>query len=126
MQIRNATTPNIHTTTKTTTKPTQNNLTYRNIKNCYLDKKRRLKQPLLNAESIRNIMTDSQPELDIRFNEELPEEDSISDNSTLQNVKTKATKCKHISPIKIIPDKLMVTLVSTKQVARKTLSSRTN
>ena len=47
------------------------------------DKKRGLKQPLLNAESKWNIETDSEPELDIRFNEEIPEEDSASDNSTL-------------------------------------------
>ena len=40
-----------------TNKPSQNNLTYRNIKNFYLDKKRGLKQPMLNAESIWNIAT---------------------------------------------------------------------
>ena len=55
---------------------------------------------MLNAESIWNIERDSERELDIRFNEELPEEDSASDNSTLQNVKKKAAKRKHISPIK--------------------------
>ena len=55
---------------------------------------------MLNAESIWNIETDSEPELDIRFNEELPEDDSASDNSTLQNVRKKAKKRKHISPIK--------------------------
>ena len=50
------------------TKSSQNNLTYNNKKNFYLDKKRGLKQPMLNAESIWNIETDSEPELDIRFN----------------------------------------------------------
>ena len=48
------------------TKPSENNLTYNNIKNFYLDKKRGLKQPMLNAESIWNIETEL--ELDIRFN----------------------------------------------------------
>ena len=34
-----------------TTKPSQNNMSYKNIKNFYLDKRRGLKQPMLNAES---------------------------------------------------------------------------
>ena len=115
-----------------TTKPSQNNLSYKNIKNFYLDKRRGLKQPMLNAESIWNIETDSEPELDIRFNEDTPDEDSASDNSTLQNVKKKAAKRKLTSPIKIIPDKLTLTFgdktttitKTKKQVARKTLSRR--
>ena len=92
-----------------TTKPSQNNLTYNDIKSFYLDKKRGLKQPMLNAESIWNFETDSEPELDIRFSEDIPDEDFASDNATLQNVKKKAVKRKHTSPIKIIPDKLMLT-----------------
>ena len=64
------------------TKPSHNNLSYKNIKNFYLDKKRGLKQPMLNAESIWNIETDSEPELDIRFNEDIPDDESASDNST--------------------------------------------
>ena len=64
---------------------------------------------MLNAESIWNFETDSEPELDIRFNEDIPDEDFASDNATLQNVKKKAVKRKHTSPIKIIPDKLMLT-----------------
>ena len=115
-----------------TTKPSQNNLTYKNIKNFNLDKRRGLKQPMLNAESIWNIETDSEPELDIRFNEDTPDEDSASDNSTPQNVKKKAVKRKHTSPIKIIPDKLTLTFgdktttitKTKKQVARKTLARR--
>ena len=109
-------------------------MSYKNIKNFYLDKNRDLKQPMLNAESIWNIETDSEPELDIRFNEDAPDEDSASDNSTLQNVKKKAVKRKHISPIKIIPDKLTLTFgdktttitktKTKKQVARKTPARR--
>ena len=79
-------------------------MTYRDIKNFYLDKKRGLKQPILNAESNWDIETDSEPELDIQFNEELPDGDSASDNATLQNVKKKATKRKNISLIKLTPD----------------------
>ena len=87
---------------------------------------------MLNAESIWNIETDSEPELDIRFNEDTPDENSASDNSTLQNVKKKAAKRKQTSPIKIIPDKLTLTfgdktttITKTKrQVARKTLARR--
>ena len=106
-------------------------MTYRNIKNFYLDQNRALKQPMLNAESIWIIETDLEPELNIRFNEGLPEEDLASNNSTLQK---KATKRKHILPIKKTPDKLMVTfgdktttITNTrKQVARKTFIRRTN
>ena len=114
------------------TKPSHNNLSYKNIKNFYLDKKRGLKQPMLNAESIWNIETDSEPELDIRFNEDIPDDESASDNSTLQNVKKKAAKRKHTSPVKITPDKLMITFGdktttinnTRKQIARKTLARR--
>ena len=89
---------------------------------------------MLNAESIWNIETDSEPELDIRFNEDIPDEDSASDNATLQNVMKKAVKRKHTSTIKIIPDKLMLTfgdktttITNTrKQVVRKTLARRSN
>ena len=117
-----------------TTKPSQNNLTYKDIKSFYLDKKRGLKQPMLTAESIWNIQTDSEPELDIRINEDIPDEDSASDNSTLQNVKKKAVKRKHTSPKQIKPDKLMITFGDKtktftnkrKQAARKTLARRTN
>ena len=52
---------------------------------------------MLNVESIWNIETDSEPELDIRFNEDLPEDDSASDISTLQNLKKKAAKQKKAS-----------------------------
>ena len=118
-----------------TTKPSsQNNMSYKIIKIFYLDKKRGLKQPMLKAESIWNIETDSEPELDIRSNEDVPDEDSASDNSTLLNVKKKAVKRKYTSPIKIIPDKLMLTfgdktttITNTrKQVARKTLARRSH
>ena len=114
------------------TKPSHKNLSYKNIKNFYLDKKRGLKQPMLNAESIWNVETDSEPELDIRFHEDNPDEESASDNATLQNVKKKAVKRKHTSPTKITPDKLMITFGDKtttitnkrKQVARKTLARR--
>ena len=61
-------------------------LSYREIIFFYLDRKRGLKQPKLNAEPIWNIKTNSESELDIRFNNEQPDEDSASDNSILQNV----------------------------------------
>ena len=64
---------------------------------------------MLNGESIWNIETDSEPELDIRFNDAQPDEDSASDISTLQNVRKMATEEKNISPRKIISDKLMIT-----------------
>ena len=87
---------------------------------------------MLNAESIWIIETDSEPELDIRFNEDIPDEDFASDNATLQNVKKKAVKRKHTSPIKFIPDQQMLTfgvkrttITNTrKQVARKTIARR--
>ena len=116
-----------------TTKTSSHNLSNWEIK-FFLDKKRGLKQPMLNAESIWNIETDSEPELDIWFNNEHPDEGSASDNSTLQNDTKKATKHKKSSPIKITPDKLMMTfgdktttiITNTKkQVARKTHARRT-
>ena len=87
---------------------------------------------MLNAGSIWNIETDSEPELDIRFNEDIPDDDSASDNSTLQNIKKKTAKRKHTSPIKITPDKLIITFGektttinnTRRQVARKTLARR--
>ena len=114
------------------TKPSHKNLSYKEIKNFYLDKKRGLQQPMLNAASIWNVETDSEPELDIRFQENTQDEESASDDATLQNVKRRAAKRKHTSPIKITPDKLMITfgdktttITNTKkQVARKTLARR--
>ena len=114
-----------------TTQTSSRNLSYNNIKNFYLDKKRGLKQPMLKPDTIWNLESDSEPELDIQILQPNNEDDS-SDQSTLQNVKRKAIKRKNISPIKIIPDKLMVTfgdktttITNTrKQIARKTLARR--
>ena len=64
---------------------------------------------MLNPASIWNVETDSEPELDIRFHEDMQEEESASDDATLQNVKKRAAERKHTSPIKITPDKLMIT-----------------
>ena len=60
---------------------------------------------MLNAETIWNLESDSEPDLDIQFQQAI----DSSDQSTLQNLQKKAIKPKNISPIKIIPDKLMVT-----------------
>ena len=70
-------------TTQTSTK----NLSYKGITNFYLDKKRGLKQPMLNAETIWNLESDSEPELDIQFQQAIDKDDS-SDQSTLQNLQT--------------------------------------
>ena len=86
---------------------------------------------MLKADTIWNLESDSEPELDIQLHPPIEEEES-SDQSTLQNVKRKAIKRKNISPIKKIPDKLMLTfgdktttITNTrKQVARKTLARR--
>ena len=86
---------------------------------------------MLNAETIWNLKSDSDPDLDIQFQPAIDEEDS-SDQSTLQNVQKNAIKRKNISPIKIIPDKLIVTFGdktttitnARKQVARKTLARK--
>ena len=51
---------------------------------------------MLNAESIWNLESDLDQELDIRFQEGLSENYS-SDHSTLHNQKKKATKNKKIS-----------------------------
>ena len=57
-----------------------------------------------NAETIWNLESNSEPDLDIQLQQARDEEDS-SDQSTLQNIKKKAIKRKNLSPIKIIPDK---------------------
>ena len=69
------------------------NLPYKGITNCYLDKMRGLKQPMLYAETIWNLQSDSEPELDIQFQQAINKDDS-SDQSTLQNLKTRAIKRK--------------------------------
>ena len=120
-------TPISNITTQTSTK----NLSHNDITKFYLDKKRGLKQPMLKADTIWNLESDSEPELDIQLHPPIEEEES-SDQSTLQNVKRKAINRKNTSPIKIIPDKLMLTfgdktttITNTrKQVARKTLARR--
>ena len=63
---------------------------------------------MLKADTICNLESDSEPEVDIQFQQPIDEEDS-SDQSTLQNIKKKAIKRKNISPINIKPDKLMIT-----------------
>ena len=86
---------------------------------------------MLKADTIWNLESDSEPQLDIQFQSTIDEDDS-SDQSTLHNVKKKAIKRKNISPIKIIPDKLMITfgdkttsIINTrKQIARKTLARK--
>ena len=82
-----------------TTQPSTKNLSYKDITKFYLDKKRGLKQPMLNAETIWNLESDSEPHLDIQFQQAIDEEDS-SDQSTLQNVQKKAIKRKNISQSK--------------------------
>ena len=72
-------------------------LSYKGITDFYSDKKKGLKQPMLNAETIGNLESDSQPDLDIQFQQAIDEEDS-SDQSTLQNIKKKAIKRKNTSP----------------------------
>ena len=59
-------------------------LSYKGITNFYLDKKRGLKQPMLNAETFWNRELDSEPNLDIQIQKAIDEDDS-SDQSTLQN-----------------------------------------
>ena len=111
-----------------TTKSSTNNLPYKNIKSFYLDKKRVLKQAMLNSKSIWKLELDSKPQLDIRFQDEEPGEESASTQSTLQNLRTKSMKRNTISPTEITPYKLMVTFgdktttITTRkrQVARKT------
>ena len=87
---------------------------------------------MLNAETIWNLKSDSDADFDIQFQQATDKEDS-SDQSTLQNLQKKAIQRKSISPIKIIPDKLMVTfgdktttITNTrKQVAQKILARKT-
>ena len=86
---------------------------------------------MLKADTIWNLESDSEPQLDIQFQSSIDEDDS-SDQSTLHNIKKKAIKRKNISPIKKIPNKLMITfgdkttsITNTrKQIARKTLARK--
>ena len=114
-----------------TSRTSPKNLSYNEITKFHLDKRRGQKQPMLKADTIWNLESDSEPQLDIQFQSTIDEDDS-SDQSTLHNVKKKAIKRKKISPIKIIPDKLMITfgdkttsITNTrKQIARKTLARK--
>ena len=58
-----------------------------------IDKRRGLKQPMLKADTIWNLESDSEPQLDIQFQPTIEGDDS-SDQSTLQNIKKKAIKQK--------------------------------
>ena len=91
-----------------TSRTSPKNLSYNEITKYHLDKRRGLKQPMLKSDTIWNLESDSEPQLDIQFQPSIEEDDS-SDQSTLQNIKKKATKRKNTSPIKITPDKLMIT-----------------
>ena len=86
---------------------------------------------MLKADPVWNLESDSEPKLDMQFQQAIDEEDS-SDQLTLQNVKKKAIKRKNTSPIKIIPHNWMTTIGdkttsitnTRKQVARKTLARK--
>ena len=114
-----------------TSRTSPKNLSYNEITKFHLDKRRGLKQPMLKADTIWNLESDSEPHLDIQFQPTIEGDDS-SDQSTLQNIKKKAIKRKNTSPIKITPDKLMITfgdkttsITNTrKQIARKTLARK--
>ena len=114
-----------------TSKTSPKNLSYNEITKFHLDKRRGLKQPMLKADTIWNLESDSEPQLDIQFQPTIEGDDS-PDQSTLQNIKKKAIKRKNTSPIKITPDKLMVTfgdkttsITNTrKQIARKTIARK--
>ena len=87
---RKHTTPLSNITTQTSTK----NLSYNDITKFYLDKKRRLKQPMLKADTIWNLESDSEPELDIQLHPPIEGEES-SDQSTLQNEKPSNVRILH-------------------------------
>ena len=114
-----------------TSRTSPKNLSYNEITKFHLDKRRGLKQPMLKADTIWNLESDSEPHLDIQFQPTIEGDDS-SDQSTLQNIKKKAIKRKNTSPIKITPDKLLITfgdkttsITNTrKQIARKTLARK--
>ena len=114
-----------------TSRTSPKNLSYNEITKFHLDKRRGLKQPTLKAGTIWTLKSDSEPQLDIQFQPTIEGDDS-SDQSTLQNIKKKAIKRKKTSPIKITPDKLMITfgnkttsITNTrKQIARKTIARK--
>ena len=58
-----------------------------------IDKRRGLKQPMLKADTMWNLESDSEPQLYIQFQPTIEEDDS-SDQSTLHNIKKKAVKQK--------------------------------
>ena len=90
------------------TKPSHKNMSYKKIKN-FLFRQEEGPKATHSERGIHMECSDSEPELDIRFHEDIQDEESASDDATLQNVKKRAAKRKHTSPIKITPDKLMMT-----------------
>ena len=111
-------------------KPNHKNLSYNNIKNFHLDKKK-LKQAMLSEAAIWNQDSDSEPQLDIQYQSNCAESDSDEEPLATKRAPT-AQKRKTISPKKIVPDKLSITfgdktsviVKSKNQVARKTVMRR--
>ena len=111
-------------TSNIVTHPHNKNLSYKNIRKFYLDK-RVLRRPMLDQQAMWTF-SDSEPNIDIQYN---TPDNSEDESDTIPLARQRATKRKHISPTKIIPDKLSITfgdktsvlINKRKQIARKTL-----
>ena len=88
-----------HTTIQHNNTNTSKNLSYKGITIFYLNKKRGLNQSMLNAESIWNLESDSEQELDVKIQEGISEDDA-SDHSTLPNLKRKLLNVRTFLPKK--------------------------
>ena len=92
-------------TSNIVTNPNKENLLYNNIKKFYLDQKI-LRRPMLDQQSMWNFL-DSEPNLDLHYNTPTNSEE---DSEIIPLVRQAQGRRKHISPIKITPDKLSITL----------------
>ena len=91
------------------TKPSSKNLNYEIIKSFYLDKKK-LKRAMLSEMAIWNNDSNSEPQVNIQYRSDT-NSDTDSDNQPLANKQPSTSfKRKHISPTRITPDKLSITI----------------
>ena len=105
-------------TSNIVTHPTKKNLTYKNIRKFYLDKKV-LRRPMLDQQAMWNF-SDSEPILDIQYN---TPENSDEESDTIPLARQIPAKRKQISQIKIIPDKLSIT-VGARKSSKKNINEK--
>ena len=115
------------------TKPNQQNLSYKQIKNFASDRKL-LKQPVLSPAAIWDMDQDSEPELNIQYRETAKKQSRLGFNiaSESDNSENAPLLRPTRNPVKITPSKLEITfgdktsmvIYGRNQIARKTIARK--